>query len=82
MEVARLLPGGGRAANQAVAGARLGVTGLAALTAREGVAVTAGAAVERRVVTGLVLDCTVAAVPPACRACSRCAWPWCGPTRR
>ena len=65
MEVARLLPGGGVAANQAVAGARLGVTGLANLTAREGVAVTSGATVERRIVTGLVLDCTVAAVPAA-----------------
>ena len=65
MEVARLLPGGGLAANQAVAGARLGVTGLATLTAREGVAVTSAATVERRIVTGLVLDCTVAAVPAA-----------------
>ena len=64
MEVARLTPGGGTAANQAVAGVRLQVAGLANLAAREGVAVTAaGGAVERRIVTGLVLDCTVAPVP-------------------
>ena len=62
MQVARLLPGGGAAVNQSVVGTRLGVTGLNSLVAREGVGVTAAGVVRRRIVTGLVLDCTVAAL--------------------
>jgi YD repeat-containing protein len=67
MEVARLTASGESSApGQAVTGARLGVTGLANLAAREGVAVTdAGGAVQRRIVTGLVLDCTVPTAPVA-----------------
>lgn len=67
MQVARLLPSGETAANQAAVGARLSVTGLVDLAAREGVAVATGGAIERRVVTALVLDCPVDAVDASLR---------------